>query len=192
MKTPVLLLLTILFCSCSIQRLQQAHQLQKKAEFEQFDCDGLSKLYMRKSEVDEKKIEGIYSVSHLIVKKSKPFLSGTEREKVMDRKENYSNVAIFREGGTAARDYFEIPVSSNPQFSYSVRGEFSCASEGSILIYRHFELKKKVLTYTFTYDADKNILEGVRTENDGSAMVTYTLTYVKLYPKGNELVSPAK
>ncbi|MFM8914071.1 MAG: hypothetical protein ACKOE6_14330 [Flammeovirgaceae bacterium] len=168
--------------------MQQLHQAQKKAEFEQFDFDDLTKLYMRKSRADEKTIEGIYSVSHVIVKKSKPFLSNSERERIMDRKENYSTVAIFKEGGTAARDYFEIPIGANRQLSYSVRGEFSRASEGSILIYRHFEPKKKVLTYTFTYDADKDLLEGIRTENDGNAVVTYTLTYIKLYPKD----SPAK
>ncbi len=190
MRVFVFLLISVILSSCSVSKLQQLHPSQRKADFEQFDFDDLSKMYMRKIQQDENAIEGIYSVSHVIIKKSKPFLSGTEREKTVDRKENYSTVVILKEAGTAARDYFEIPIGASRQLSYSVRGEFSLANEGSILIYRHFEPKKKVLTYTFTHDADKDILEGVRTENNGNAVIVYKLTYVKLYTNGN--ATPSK
>jgi hypothetical protein len=168
--------------SCSFDKLYQMTQSKKKAEFDQFDFDDLAKLYMKKT-TTEKSIEGIYSVSHLIVKKGKGFLSSVEREKVINRKENYGTVVIFSDNGTSARDYFEVPLSGNRQLSYSIRGEFSRASEGNILVYKHFEPRKKVLNYTFTYDESKDLLEGVRTENNGNSVVTYTLTYIKLFPK---------
>jgi hypothetical protein len=122
------------------------------------------------------------------VKKGKGFWSSVEKEKVIDRKENYGTVVIFSDNGKSARDYFEVPLSNNRQLSYSIRGEFSRASEGNILIYKHFEPRKKVLTYTFTYDESKDLLEGVRTENDGNSVVTYTLTYIKLFPKPESAV----
>lgn len=121
----------------------------------------------------------------------KEFLSSIEKYKVIDRKENYGTVAIFREGGTSARYYFEVPLGNGCQLSYSVRGEFNRASEGSILIHRHFEPKKK-LTYTSTYDAEKDLLEGMRTESEGNSVGMYMLTYMKLYTKGEKSVQGEK
>ena len=42
-----------------------------------------------------------------------------------------------------------------------------------------------MLNYTFTYDAEKNILEGIRTETNGNTVITFKLTYLKLFPKKN-------
>jgi hypothetical protein len=192
MKIAYLLILSLVVSSCSFVNIYQAKQSKKNAEFDQFDFDDLAKLYMKKSTSTDNSIEGIYSVSHLIVKKGKSFLSSVEKEKVVDRKENYGTVVIFSDNRKSTRDYFEVPLSSNRQLSYSIRGEFSRASEGSILIYKHFEPKKKVLTYTFTYDESKDLLEGVRTENDGKSVITYTLTYIKLFPKAENSVQAEK
>lgn len=192
MRIAYLLILSLLMSSCSFDKIYQTKQSKKKAEFDQFDFDDLAKLYMKKSAPTDHSIEGIYFISHLIVKRGKGFLSSVEKEKVMDRKENYGTVVIFRDNGKSVRDYFEVPLSTNRQLSYSIRGEFSRASEGNILIYRHFEPRKKVLTYTFTYDESKDLLEGVRTENDGNSVVTYTLTYIKLFPKPESAVQAEK
>jgi hypothetical protein len=94
MRTACLLVLCFIMSSCSFDKLYQMTQSKKKAEFDQFDFDDLAKLYMKKT-TTEKSIEGIYSVSHLIVKKGKGFLSSVEREKVINRKENYGTVVIF-------------------------------------------------------------------------------------------------
>lgn len=183
MKISVFLLSSMMLLgSCSLQRWRQIAYKQKNAEFEQLDFDDVAKMYMKKETADQQSIEGIYSVSHLIVKKGKPFLSSTEKERVIDRKENYGRVAIFKDNGNTARDYFEVPLGNDRQLSYSIRGEFTHASEGSILIYKHFEPKKSVLTYTFVYDAEQDVLEGARTESYGNSVVTYSLIYVKLYP----------
>ncbi len=191
MKTKLLIIVItlLLFQSCSIENLYQSRQSRKSYGFEQVDFDDIVKLYMAKSSPDDGTIEGIYSVSSLIVKKGKRFFSSTEKEKVMDRRENYSKVAIFKDREKSDRDFFEVPINKSRQVSYSLRGEFSKASEGNILIYKHFEPRSKVLTYTFTYDREKDILEGIRTENNGSSTITYTLTYIKLFPKSSEIVS---
>jgi hypothetical protein len=39
------------------------------------------------------------------------------------------------------------------------------------------------MTYSFTYDRDKDILEGIRIETSGNVTYTYKLTFAKLYPK---------
>lgn len=191
MKTKLLIIVItlLLFQSCSIEKLYQSRQSRSSFEFEQVDFDDIVKLYMGKNIPDDGTIEGIYSVSSLIVKKGKNFFSSTEKEKVMNRRENYSKVAIFKDREKSDRDFFEVTINKSRQVSYSIRGEFSKASEGNILIYKHFETRSKVLTYTFTYDRGKDILEGIRTENNGSSTITYTLTYIKLYPKGSEIVS---
>lgn len=56
-------------------------------------------------------------------------------------------------------------------------------NDANIMIYKHFEPKGKSITYTFSFDKDKDLLEGVRTEVNGRAEFTYTLTYLKLDPR---------
>ncbi len=169
--------------SCSVDKLYQLKHGRRSYGFEQVDFDDIAKLYMGKSKSSEGSVEGIYSVSSVIIKKSKGFLSDTEKERVMDRRENYSKVAIFRDRDKSDREYFEVSIDKEKLPSYSIRGQFNKVSEGNILVYKHFEPRGKILTYTFTYDEDKDILEGIRTEANGNATVTYKLTYLKLFPK---------
>jgi hypothetical protein len=185
MKNPFILLAAscIIFQSCSVDKLYQMKQNRKSYGFEQVDFDDIAKLYMGKNKSSEGSVEGIYSVSSVIIKKGKGFLSDEEKEKVMDRRENYSKVAIFRDRDKSDREYFEVSIDKEKLPSYSIRGEFNKVSEGNILVYKHFEPRGKILTYTFTYDEDKDILEGIRTEASGNATVTYKLTYLKLFPK---------
>jgi hypothetical protein len=183
-KLAPLIVVLVFSGSCSVEKVHQMKQTQKRTEFEQIDFDDLAKLYMTKK-IGENELEGIYSVSHMIVRRAKGFLSSVEKEKVVDRKENFGRVAIFSDQGKSARDFFEVPLTDSRQLSHSIRGEFIKAAEGNILIYKHFEPRKKVLTYTFTYDEEKNLLEGIRTENNGNAVITYTLTYIKLFPKSD-------
>ena len=83
----------------------------------------------------------------------------------------------------AAREYLEVPLDKDYLPSYSVRGEFTGMTEGNILVYKHFESRGRIVSYTFTYDKARDILEGVRTENDGAFTITYKLTYLKLSQK---------
>lgn len=164
-------------------------QKQKVNPYEQIDFGSMVKRYMDKDQTSVGTIEGIYSVSSLITKKGKGLLSSTEKEKVVERKENYSKVAIIRDTGNPDREYLEVPVDKDFLPSYSIRGEFTGVSDGNIMVYKHFEPRGKVLSYTFAYDKERDLLEGIRTENDGSFTITYKLTYLKLFPKASDRAS---
>ncbi len=175
--------LLIITAGCSIDKLYQMKQNHKVNGYEQINFNKIVKLYMAKDKTSVGTIEGIYAVSSLVTKKGKGMLSSTEKEKVTDRKENYSEVAIIQDKNTSGREYLEVPLDKDYVPSNSVRGEFTGMTEGNILVYKHFESRGRVVTYTFTYDQARDILEGVRTENDGAFTITYKLTYLKLFPK---------
>lgn len=158
-------------------------QRQKVNPYEQIDFGSMVNRYLNKDKSSVGTIEGIYSVSSLITKKGKGLLSSTEKEKVVERKENYSKVAILLDPGNTNREYLEVPLDKDILPSYSIRGEFTNVSDGNIMVYKHFEPRGKVLSYTFSYDKQRDMLEGIRTENDGGFTITYKLTYLKLLPK---------
>lgn len=184
MKNWVILTgILVMVSACSMEKLYQMRQNHKVYPFEQVTFNDLAKRYMSKEGSGLNSIEGIYSVSVVVEKKSKGFLSASEKNKVVTRKENYSTVAIIRDNEDPNREYIEIPLDKENLPSYSIRGEFTGMSEANILVYKHLEPKGKYFTYTFTYDAARDMLEGVRRENSGQAEFTYTLTYLKLHPK---------
>lgn len=186
MKTSWLFCLLILSLSSScVPKLAQMSQKQtaKVSPFEQVDFQELMRRYMDKDLSHHNEIEGIYSVSIVVEKKSKMLFSSNEKERVVERKENYATVAILRDRNSSNREFMEISLDKDRLPSYAVRGEFTAMNESHILIYNHLEPKGKTLTYTFTFDGTRDILEGVRTEQNGKAEFTYTLTYLKLYPK---------
>lgn len=169
--------------SCSMEKLYRMRQKQKVNPYEQIDFASMVNRYLNKDKSSIGTIEGIYSVSSLITKKGKGLLSSTEKEKVVERKENYSKVAIIRDAANPNREYLEVPLDKDFLPTYSIRGEFTNVSDGNIMVYKHFESRGRVFSYTFSYDQQRDMLEGVRTENDGSFTITYKLTYLKLLPK---------
>ena len=183
----VIVLLAIVFTSCSMEKLYTMQQNRKVYPFEQVNFHELVQRYMSKENSSIGTIEGIYSVSIVVTKKGKGFMSSVEKEKIIERKENYSKVAIIRDAGDANREYFEVSLDNESLPSYSVRGEFTRMTEANILIYNRLEPRGKTTTYTFTYDFSRDILEGVRKENSGQAEYTYNLTYIKLHPKKTEI-----
>ena len=176
---PVVIVTT----ACSIDKLYKMKQNRKVNPYEQIDFNEIVKRYFGKDKTSIGTIEGIYSVSSLITKKGKGVLSSAEKEKIVERKENYSEVAIIRDRANAGREYLEVPLDKDYVPSHSIRGEFTGMTEGNILVYKHFESRGRIVSYTFTFDKARDILEGVRTENDGSFTITYKLTYLKLFPK---------
>lgn len=171
----------VLLQGCSIEKLYQLQQRRKPSPLEQMEFTELTKRYMEKDKTYP--LEGIYSVSGSVTKKGKSFLSSTEKEKTSDYRENYAKVAIVHDARNTGREYIEISLDKEYQSSYSVIGEFNTASGGNLLVYKHFEGKNKSTSFTFAIDKGSDILEGIRTENEGGTVVTYKLTYVKLYPK---------
>jgi hypothetical protein len=180
------LLMCIIFglagSGCSVQKLARMQQASKQSNYQQFDFQALVRKYMEKEKPNH--VEGIYSVSGSVTKKSKNFMSSSEREKITDHKDNYAKVAIIRDGNDAGRQFIEISLDKESVgSSYNVIGEFSLSSGGSILVYKHLEGKGKSSSFTFTTDESSDILEGIRVENEGNTVVTYKLTYVKLSTK---------
>jgi len=175
-------------CSCSFQKMYQANNTRiQHSSYEQINFVDLVKKYVTKGKSGQG-IEGIYSVSIVVLKRSKGLFASEERERMIEQKEHYARVAIIQDNARNNREFIEIPVDKNSQSSYSVRGELITLSEGNILVLKHFEPKGKTLTYSFTYDKEKDILEGIRTETNGrNVTYTYKLNFVKLYPKQSDL-----
>lgn len=180
-------LVTMVFTGCSVDKLYQAKQRSKIHYYEQVDFQNLMKRYMAKETTLGDDVEGIYSVSLVVIKRSKPFLSNMEKEKVTLRNENYMQVAILRDTFNPNREYLEIELDPRYAISYSVRGEFNKLGDANILMYTHFDSRKDNATYTFTFDGAKDMLEGVRKETKGQAEYTYKLTYMKMTPKQQEI-----
>ncbi len=174
-----ILLLTFL-SSCSVEKLYTMKQRSKVNAFEQIDFHDLMKRYLNKDVQKADELEGLYSVSMVVSKKGKGILSSSEKERITDRKENYLQVAILKDMETGNREYMEVPLDKKYLPSYSIQGEFSRMEDANILIYKKYESRGRVTAYTFTFDRTRNILEGVRKENNGQFEYTYLLTYVKL------------
>ncbi|HQQ96244.1 MAG TPA: hypothetical protein PLX35_03230 [Cyclobacteriaceae bacterium] len=170
-----------LLTSCSFEKLYQAQIARAHAPYEVMDFHALTQRYMKKEKVSP--VEGIYSVSGVVTKKGKALLGSAEKEKVTDRQDNYAQVAILADGGETGRDFIEVSLNKTYLPRYPVIGEFTRASGGNILVYKHLEAHEKSSSYTFTYDANADMLEGIRVETEGNTTVTYKLTYVKVYPK---------
>lgn len=183
--------LKALFFSClllfgsrsAMAQFPQILKEKRESPYEQITFVDLLKKYMDKDASGPNNIEGIYSVSASALKKNKPLFSSTEKERTIDQRDNYAMVAIVRDNSKNSREYVEVPIDRDNLFSYPVRGEITAASDGNILVLKHFEPKGKILTYTLAYDYDKNIIEGIRTESSGNTTRTYKIVYLKLYPK---------
>jgi hypothetical protein len=175
--------LFILLCSCSVEKIYNANAARSRQLYEQINFIELMKKYMDKDKSGQGSVEGIYSVSSVVLKKSKGLFSSEEKERTVDQKEHYAQVAVIRDNARNNREFVEIPIDKNYLSSYSIRGEFTALSEGNVLVLKHFEPKGKVLIYSFVYDREKDILEGIRTETSGNTTYTYKLIFVKLYPK---------
>ena len=178
-----IIIIILALASCSIEKLYTMKQRTKVHGYEQIDFHDLVKRYVNKENFGEGEMEGIYSVSLVVTKKGKGILSSTEKEKVSERKENYLQVVILKDADGANREYIEVPLDKKYLPSYSVRGEFSRMADANILIYNHFESRGKISSYTFAYDRTKELLEGIRKENNGQFEYTYRLTYVKIQSK---------
>lgn len=194
MKVSVVLLMMFLLSSCSLDRLlyRTPAQRAKLSPLEQVDLQEMVERYMAKDQTSVGTIEGIYSVSSVVTKKGKAVFSSREKERITDRKENYSKVAIIRDNSEAGREYIEIVIDKDFQSSFPVYGEFSAMAESNLLLYKHFDSKGRGTSFTFTYDKIKDVLEGVRTDNANNKTITYKLTYIKISPKAPPLQSSSR
>lgn len=194
MRIISICVLIVSLTSCSYERLMYRAQAAKSktSPLEQVDLQEMVERYMAKDQTSIGTIEGIYSVSSVVTKKGKTIFSSKEKEKVTDRQENYSKVAIIKDHSESGREYIEIVLDKDFKTSFPVYGEFSTMAESNLLLYKHFDSKARSTSFTFTYDKSKDVLEGIRTDNSNNRTITYKLTYVKIAPKLPALQSSSR
>lgn len=164
---------------------KRRHEKKQKSLFaEHIDFEGMVKRYLMK-EAPMEPLEGIYSVSAIISKRG-GFLANPNRERIMARKDNYAKVVIMKDSENPHREYLEVSLASKVPGKYPVVGEFSSLSEGRAFVYKHYEPKQPITSYSFVL-SEFDILDGVLTEVVRRKTITYKLSYLKIYPKKDDI-----
>lgn len=154
----------------------------KKNVYEQVDLEDMMHRYLAKEKGDP--LEGIYSVSCVVLTRNKRFLSKRERIKVVQRKDHYARVAILKDWPGSKREFVEVSL-SNAKI-YPIVGELSSLSEGQTFMYRHFEPDGSVITFSMMHESAE-LLEAEYSYMHKRKTITYRLSYLKTYPKNSEL-----
>jgi hypothetical protein len=180
----IILIFVLLAASTFAQSKNNRLGRMKQDQYEKINFEGLMRRYLVKQpSVSSKSIEGIYNVSCIITKRSKGILSGDEKEKAVERKDNYAKVAILKDNLGTSREYIEVSLDSKFTTHFPIVGEFNSLSEGNGFIYKHIEPNGDVSSFTFANE-ENDILEGVMSEMQGRKTITYKMTYLKVFPKG--------
>ena len=158
----------------------------KKVNYEEVDLEEMIKRYFGKSPTSLNSIEGIYSVSAVITKTSRPFLANQDRTKVIDRKDNYARVAILKDWPESKRDFIEVSMSYHVSNKYPVVGEFTYLAEDRGYIYKHIEPDGSKITFTMLHDLS-DLMEGRYTFMEKRKTISYKLSYLKIYPKSHDV-----
>lgn len=190
MKTLHFSVLVFILLGISTTALSQAKGNTRKGRlrqdhYEKIDFEGLMHRYLSKSASDSKTLEGIYSVSCVITKRGMSFLTGNEKEKTVQRQDNYARVAIIKDVPGSGKEYIEISLDEKLSVRYPIVGEFNSLSEGDGFIYNHIEPDGKTVSFTFTNEQN-DILDGVLAGMKGRKTITYKMTYLKVFPKSVE------
>lgn len=158
---------------------------EKSAFAEHVDFEGMVKRYLTKETEPMEVLEGIYSVSAIISRRG-GFLANPNREKIVARKDNYAKVVIMKDSEHPNREYIEVSLASKVPGKYPVVGEFNSISEGNVFVYKHFEPKEPVISYSFVL-SEFDILDGILTKVVRRKTITYKLSYLKIYPKKEDM-----
>jgi len=150
----------------------------KKVTYEEVDLENVMKRYFGKTFGHS--IEGIYSVSCVITKRKKKFLSNGERVRVMARRDNYGKVAIMKDWPNSNRDFIEISLSYRKTNSFPIMGELDVMANGAGYVYTHIEPDGK--RYIFSMLESEGMLEAEHSVTKRRRTVTYHLSYMKIYP----------
>lgn len=185
---PFVILMAMLPSLAFSQRGAGKSTFKKKSKSlftEHIDFEGMAKRYLIKQTQPMEPLEGIYSVSAIISKRG-GFLANPNREKIIARKDNYAKVVIMRDSEHPNREYLEISLASKAPGEYPVVGEFNSLAEGQAFVYKHYEPKEPIISYSFVL-SEFDILDGVLTKVVRRKTITYKLSYLKIYPKKDEM-----
>ena len=180
-------LLPLVFCLLMFQFSVAQNESQKKLKktiYEEVDFEDLAHRYFGKSTSDP--LEGIYSVSCVITKRNKKFLSKAERIRVVGRKDNYGRVAILKDWPGSKRDFIEVSLSYHDAKKYPIVGELNYLSQGEGLIYKHLEPDGRTISFSMISESVE-LLEAEYSDMQKRKTITYRLSYLKIYPKSSEV-----
>lgn len=186
MRLTFTLLLMVVLCSdgWAQQQLKKVLRM-NKYQFQEVDFEDMMRRYFQK-EVSHP-VEGIYSVSCVIVKRNKMFLSNKDKERVVERKDNYARVAIMKDWPGSKRDFIEVSMSYRDAKKYPIVGDLSALAEGNGFIYNHIEPDGKTISFSMIGESAE-LLEGEYAKMERRKTITYKLSYIKIFPKSQPVV----
>lgn len=150
----------------------------KKFVYEEVDLENVMKRYFGKS--FGYPIEGIYSVSCVITKRNKKWLSKAERIRIVAREDNYAKVAIMKDWPTSGRDFIEVSLSYRKANHFPIMGELDIVARGSGYIYTHIEPEGEMISFSMI-ESD-GLLEAEYSRIERRKTITYRLSYLKIFP----------
>lgn len=186
MRNVVLMLFTCLLTgSVLAQGDEPAKKQSRKFQYEEVGFEEMMRRYFQKESSHE--LEGIYSVSCVITKRSKVFLSKREKFKILERQDNYARVAIVKDWPASKRDFIEISLSYRDGKKYPIVGEIDGVFQGNAFIYKHIEPDGSVISFSMIHESPERI-EGEFSKMVRRKTITYKLSYLKTYPKDPAMV----
>lgn len=154
----------------------------RRFKHEEISFEDMIHRYLHRDGQKASTVEGIYSVSCIITKSKRHWLTGKDVVKVLERRDNYARVAIMKETFSPKRDYIEVSLSGKDASKYFVVGELSELAEGSGFVYKHLEPDGEILSFSMLL-TNPDLVEGQYTYSKHKYMITTRLSYFKLYPK---------
>jgi hypothetical protein len=163
----------------------QSSKRTKNTAYEEVDLENIMKRYFGKS--FGYSIEGIYSVSCVITKRNKKFLSKAERIRVVAREDNYAKVAIMKDWPASNRDFIEVSLSYRKANHFPIMGELDIMAQGAGYIYTHIEPDGERLAFSML--ESEGLLEAEYSHIEKRKTITYKLSYLKIYPSLSDEVT---
>lgn len=163
----------------------QTSKRPKKTVYEEVDLENVMKRYFGKS--FGYSIEGIYSVSCVITRRNKKFLSKAERIRIVGRQDNYAKVAIMKDWPSSNRDFIEVSLSYKKANHFPIMGELDIMAQGAGYIYTHLEPDGEKMTFSML--ESEGLLEAEYSQIEKRKTITYKLSYLKIYPTVSDEVT---
>jgi hypothetical protein len=184
-KLALVLLACVFVCQLHAQEALKKKK-SRKYQYEEVDFEDMMRRYFLKGQPDD--LEGIYSVSCVITKRNKVFLSKREKIRIVERQDNYARVALIKDWPGSKRDFIEISLIYHDAKKYPIIGELNGISQGKGMIYKHFEPDGSTVSFSMISESPE-LLEGEFSKMERKKTITYRLSYLKIYPKNQEVVS---
>jgi hypothetical protein len=178
----VILVLTALLITTAAEAQRRSG---KKFQYEQVSFEDMIHRYLHRDGQPASEVEGIYSVSCVITRSRRHWLTGRDVVRIVERKDNYARVAILKETMNTKRDFIEVSMSNRDATKYPIVGELNVLAEGGGYIYKHMEPDGQLYTFSMLL-THSDLLEGQYAYTKRKKMITTKLSYFKLYPKTDD------